>query len=65
MCGRLSVAVTATCVATGESGNNWQPAQISALGGSGEQLRSQRHQSDAASSGGCGEERRRYVNASS
>lgn len=29
--GTLSVAVTATCVTTGESGNGWQPAQISAL----------------------------------
>ncbi|ECZ8522792.1 baseplate protein, partial [Salmonella enterica] len=29
--GSLSVAVTATCVVTGEPGNNWQPAQISAL----------------------------------
>ncbi|WP_341516765.1 baseplate assembly protein [Citrobacter gillenii] len=27
----LNVAVTATCVITGESGNGWQPAQISAL----------------------------------
>ncbi|HDC4638697.1 TPA: baseplate J/gp47 family protein [Enterobacter cloacae] len=29
--GSLSVAITATCVVAGESGNGWQPAQISAL----------------------------------
>ncbi|POP42999.1 baseplate protein [Superficieibacter electus] len=29
--GSLSIAVTATCTATGEAGNGWQPAQISAL----------------------------------
>ncbi|EIP4092160.1 baseplate J/gp47 family protein [Salmonella enterica] len=41
--GSLSVAVTATCVVTGEPGNNWQPAQISVT-------------NLTASSGGCGEE---------
>lgn len=53
--GSLSVAVTATCTATGELGNGWQPAQISAL--------VDRVGSDdlnvtnlTESTGGCGEE---------
>ncbi|MDY2518388.1 baseplate J/gp47 family protein, partial [Salmonella enterica subsp. enterica serovar Typhimurium] len=53
--GSLSVAVTATCVVTGEPGNNWQPAQISALvdrvGNYDISVTNL-----TASSGGCGEE---------
>ncbi|ELA5571667.1 baseplate J/gp47 family protein, partial [Salmonella enterica subsp. enterica] len=53
--GSLSVAVTATCVVIGEPGNNWQPAQISALvdrvGNYDLSVTNL-----TASSGGCGEE---------
>lgn len=54
--GSLSVVVTATCTIAGESGNGWQPAQISALVDSISTIEIT-VTNLTESTGGCGEER--------